>query len=300
MASNPRYDPVSDDEVERFKDEPENEIETDPQDIPLFKKAPTGISWWKILLGILLAIIAGLVATFAASLGPFSSKSDSTSAATTTAAAEAISSASATPSATSTASSDTATEVAYSDLKLSEQYDSAELKNIILECGFSPDDARRRGCVFDVMMQDWVPEPCYDSLLTERYLAEGNYTWWTDGNGNETMTDEVMRKGEHGSAWMASSYHQAHCIFSWEKTVRAMRNDRPISQELVSYDHVMHCRMQTLNGAVMDENIGVRAPTNYAKCALYETWRNNWIPDKHSTSGEEMRKRQEWTVGARS
>ncbi|KIW16561.1 hypothetical protein PV08_03749 [Exophiala spinifera] len=158
------------------------------------------------------------------------------------------------------------------------------LEGVVLDCGWSPEEARAKGCVYDVMMQDWVPEPCYDGLLTERYLARGNYTWYADIEGT-VMSDEEMRKGNHREAWMSGDYHKDHCIFSWEKLIRAMRNNKPISQELVSYDHVLHCHHQTLGeeGSMRkrDGAIGVRAPTNYAKCALYSTWKADFIPDKH-------------------
>jgi len=154
----------------------------------------------------------------------------------------------------------------------------------ILDCGGNPSEARDKGCVYDVMMQDWVPEPCYDSVLTERYLAEGNWKWYADGDGNTTISDEDIRKGEHGSAWMATSYHKAHCVFSWLKIIRALRNNWGISQELLSYDHVMHCAHGALKESSDDEGLGVRAPTNYAKCALYDTWILNLIPDKHDST----------------
>jgi len=160
----------------------------------------------------------------------------------------------------------------------------SDLSGKILECGYSPEEARNNGCVYDVMMQDWVPEPCYDSVLTEKYLAEGNYTWYGDGDGNTTISLEDMRKGEHGAAWMATSYHKAHCVFSWNKIIRALRNNRGISQELLSYDHVLHCSMGALKADSDDEGLGVRAPTNYAKCALYETWKHDFIPDKHNST----------------
>ena len=43
--------------------------------------------------------------------------------------------------------------------------------------------------------------------------------------------------------------------------------------------------MQTLGMDMhkRDGGIGVYAPTNYAKCALYNTWRTDFLPDKHSS-----------------
>ncbi|OQV04045.1 hypothetical protein CLAIMM_08994 [Cladophialophora immunda] len=268
MAPTHRYDLVKDQDQDDVKDEPQ-------QPTP-----PTSVSWWKILLGILcLLASAGVGATLAIVLGPFP-KESSTAAAAGSSAAPAIISASSTTS----SAADLPLPTRPVDSVEEKVEDGDVLDGQILECGYSPEEARANGCVYDVMMQDWVPEPCYDAVLTERYLAQGNWTWYADAEGKVILSDEEMRKGEHGSAWMSSSYHQAHCIFSWDKTVRALRNNRPISQELLSYDHVLHCSHQTLNGVEVDDSIGVRAPTNYAKCALYDTWKYNWIPDRHSST----------------
>lgn len=231
---------------------------------------PIIISWWKFLLCNLLA--AGIAAgvTLLIAHGSFATKPGANS--TTDVATS------------NTSSSDLTLPTGLSIEHLEGKTGPNMLAGEILECGGNPGEAREKGCVYDVMMQDWVPEPCYDSVLTEKYLAEGNWTWYGDGDGNTTIPDEVMRKGEHGAAWMSTSYHKAHCVFSWIKIIRALRNNRGISQELLSYDHVLHCSMGALKAREGDEGLGVRAPTNYAKCALYDTWREDLIPDKHDSS----------------
>ncbi|KAL6247648.1 hypothetical protein RBB50_004996 [Rhinocladiella similis] len=261
MAPTHHYDLLN--ESEDNKDELDN------------SRLPVSTPWWTCILYILLAASAGLGAAFGVVLA-LSLLKPSTSA---------------TPECTAniSLSADSVLPTAYTHLA-SQTDESNPLAGIVLDCGYSPAEARAKGCVYDVMMQDWVPEPCYDGLLTERYLARGNYTWYADIDGN-VMSDEEMRKGDHSEAWMSGEYHKDHCIFSWEKLIRAMRNNRPISQELVSYDHVLHCSHQTLgedghkDGHMLkrDGAIGVRAPTNYAKCALYSTWKADFIPDKHAS-----------------
>lgn len=141
-------------------------------------------------------------------------------------------------------------------------------------CGGTPDQARAAGCVFDVMMQLWTPPECMDSPLSERFLKNGNWTWYADSGAQSIYSDEEIRKGNHDVVYVAQSYHRHHCIFAWERLVRAMRNQAPLIEELISYDHVMHCRHKTLTlpseGA---ESVrGVVAPTGYTKCASYDVW----------------------------
>lgn len=156
----------------------------------------------------------------------------------------------------------------------------------IQDCGYTADEARAKGCVFDVMMQLWTPKDCYDGLLSDRFLEVGNWTWYADPGAEKVFTLEEMRKGEHDAVYVAQSYHITHCIYAWEKLVRAMRNQDPLIMELISYDHVIHCRHKTLQRADGGASIrGVRAPTGYTKCAKYDTWKYNLPANEHSSTG---------------
>ena len=265
MSSSQGYNLIRD----KYTDDPkeDDDLKHDPQH---YTSTSSVTSWWKLLLYNLLAASVGATAMFLAIRGVYVPRSSGSTANSL--------------SASTTVSADIASPTL--PLELVEDKISAPNMKVgeILDCGWSPSEARAKGCVFDVMMQDWVPRPCFDEVLTERYLAKNNWTWYADADGNTTMTDEVMRKGDHGFAWMATSYHKTHCIFSWLKTIRALRNNRGISQELMSYDHVLHCAHGALLAGEGDETLSVNAPTNYAKCALYDTWKLDFIPDKHDST----------------
>lgn len=152
-------------------------------------------------------------------------------------------------------------------------------------CGSTADEARAAGCVFDVMMQLWTPPECMDTALSERYLAASNWTWYANSDASRAYTDEEIRKGDHDVVYVAQSYHRHHCIFAWERLTRAMRNQAPLIEELISYDHVMHCRHKTLTlpeeGA---ESVrGVVAPTGFTRCASYDVWIKNLPLNKMSS-----------------
>jgi hypothetical protein len=154
----------------------------------------------------------------------------------------------------------------------------------IQDCGNTPAEARAKGCVFDVMMQLWTPADCFDRKLSDRFLAIGNWTWYADSSAEHTYTLDEMRKGEHDFVFVAQDYHVTHCIYAWEKLVRNMRNQEPIITELISYDHVIHCRHKTLMRTDNQAIRGVRAPTAYTQCAPYDTWKYHLPPNEHSTT----------------
>jgi hypothetical protein len=135
------------------------------------------------------------------------------------------------------------------------------------------------------MMQDWTPEECYDSILTEKYLANNNWTWWADSGAERAMSNEEVALGEHSVVYVAQDYHVMHCIFAWEKFVRAFRTQSPLISELISYDHVIHCRDHTLLPALdTSKHIrGVVAPTGYTHCASYDVWIKALPENEHSS-----------------
>jgi hypothetical protein len=153
-------------------------------------------------------------------------------------------------------------------------------------CGSTPAEARELGCIYDVMMQDWTPIECYDGVLTEKYLAKNNWTWWADSGAERAMSDEEMALGEHSVVYVAQDYHVKHCIFAWEKFVRAFRTQSPLITELISYDHVIHCRDHTILPALdSTKHIrGVVAPTGYTHCASYDIWINALPKNEHSST----------------
>lgn len=165
----------------------------------------------------------------------------------------------------------------------------------IHDCGGNADEAREKGCAYDVMMQEWTSPECIDWTLSERFLKNGNWTWYADSGAVNTYDDVAIAKGDHDVVFVDQSYHRHHCIFTWEKLVRAMRTQRPMVEKLVDYDHVMHCRMNTLK--TFEEGAqpvrGVVAPTVFTKCASLDVWLQNLPGNKHS-SVDRMLKERDW------
>lgn len=165
----------------------------------------------------------------------------------------------------------------------------------IHDCGSNADEARAKGCAYDVMMQEWTSPECIDWTLSEKFLKNGNWTWYADSNAENTYDDVQVAKGNHDVVYVAQSYHRHHCIFTWERLVRAMRTQRPMVEKLVDYDHVMHCRMNTLK--TFEEGAqpvrGVVAPTAFTRCASLDVWMKN-LPHNKMSSIDKMLKERAW------
>lgn len=255
-------------------------VSTNDESFPLAaEKSQIRAGWGKqsvflsIATGTLfIAIVAAILSMVSSVFVPHDSTSEAVSTATTSAAPIVAAT-------TTAASAPTPTAIV----------DDGSLKTVeeqpIQDCGFTPDEARAKGCVFDVMMQLWTPAACFDEILSNRFLEVGNWTWYADPSASHVFTLEEMRKGEHDAVYVAQDYHITHCIYAWEMLVRAMRNQSPLITELISYDHVIHCRHKTLQRADGGTTIrGVRAPTGWTRCAPYDTWKNHLPANEHSST----------------
>lgn len=153
------------------------------------------------------------------------------------------------------------------------------------DCGSNADEARAKGCEYDVMMQEWQPPECMDKPLAERYLKNGNWTWYANGDASVIYNDTEIALGNHDRVYVDQSYHRHHCIFAWERMVRALRTQKPLIEKMVDYDHVMHCKMNTLR--TFEEGAqpvrGVVAPTAFTSCASYDVWLQRLPKNKHSS-----------------
>lgn len=69
------------------------------------------------------------------------------------------------------------------------------------DCGHNASEARSHGCIFDVMMTGWVKLDCYNRELSEEYLLEGDFEFFSDQEGTKEIHLDVLRLGEHTHMW---------------------------------------------------------------------------------------------------
>lgn len=113
-------------------------------------------------------------------------------------------------------------------------------------CGINASEARSLGCVFDVMMNAWTRQECYNKGLSEEYLAEWNFQFFYDAEGTRGIPLSVMRKGEHNYMYSTEYQHRGHCIYTWKMQALALEAQgrgevKQCDDETFSYHHTIHC-----------------------------------------------------------
>lgn len=115
-----------------------------------------------------------------------------------------------------------------------------------VDCGQTAFEARDRGCVFDLMLSTWIHESCYDGEMMNRYLLEGNHTYFYDEDMVHEMPEEEARRGEYKTLWTDGEFHLRHCVYLMDMQLRAYVTGRPIEVSIYNFRHTQHCVNMTL------------------------------------------------------
>lgn len=126
-----------------------------------------------------------------------------------------------------------------------------------ITCGASRVEAIANGCRLDVMGDAWLPAPCFNSTAASaavdrttflsKLLGKGIFDWYIDSNHTQSVSLERLSELDSLRAYTWQAYHVAHCIYSWQTTVRAVNRvlsgerDVYIPSRLLSEAHVQHC-----------------------------------------------------------
>ncbi len=115
-----------------------------------------------------------------------------------------------------------------------------------IDCGHTASEARDRGCIFDLMLSTWIHESCYDGEMMNRYLLEGNHTYFYDEDMLHEMPEEEARRGEYKTLWTDGEFHLRHCVYLMDMQLRSYVTGRPIEVSIYNFRHTQHCVNMTL------------------------------------------------------
>lgn len=119
-------------------------------------------------------------------------------------------------------------------------------------CGTSPTEAQELGCKFDIMMNGWVPLACYNEALSEKYLSENDFHFYTDAYAQDEVAMEVVRRGEWEGLYTGWEHHIHHCAYMWKILVLAVEAGKGMfDSSSSSFDHTAHCSESMFEGGMI-------------------------------------------------
>jgi hypothetical protein len=112
-------------------------------------------------------------------------------------------------------------------------------------CGSSSAEARRRGCIMDVISRTWHVPQCYDAELAEEFINLKDWHWYTDTSGKTELSRAEVERGDGPDPfYVTREYHLLHCQFVFRKLQRAIQYNTPVDSYMGNYNHTKHCSLE--------------------------------------------------------
>lgn len=138
-------------------------------------------------------------------------------------------------------------------------------------CGSTPQDARARGCHFDVISFCWLPDACYDAELSDAFDNITTWEWFLDPNRTQPISHQQAMTGELTGLYVNWEYHLRHCTAMWEKLHRAIlgTGKSAIDGYIGRLEHTKHCSQMLLKDRdVALETINTIILVKYPACGI--------------------------------
>jgi hypothetical protein len=126
-------------------------------------------------------------------------------------------------------------------------YDMGSTQNIFshvdfINCGTSTEEARSKGCVYDILANHYVHKSCYDEIGTQSYMNEGtSWMGWLEKN-KTTQLATIEEMGDYDVYWTSQRDHIVHCGEMWKRQYRAFtQNWQYIDAITANEEHTFHC-----------------------------------------------------------
>lgn len=150
-----------------------------------------------------------------------------------------------------------------SDFELAPRLKARPMRN---PCGNSPEEAKAKGCEWDVLSFCWLPEQCLDRELTQEFRKAGPWTFYGDENKTSVVSEEEFGM-DTKTVWLTNELHLTHCAFSWLKFHKALSSGRMLHAQL-PLAHTHHCS-QVLQSKGDSQEIEVHAIIQYPDCGYF-------------------------------
>lgn len=110
----------------------------------------------------------------------------------------------------------------------------------LLSCGTSVSSARAAGCKYDILLNNWVPAPCYDQEFIDEYLDDASWGGYADEAMTQKLTPLEMSEREY--YWTSLRDHVNHCAMMWRKQFWVLYEERRAFDTVIaSPGHTDHC-----------------------------------------------------------
>ncbi|RMY99401.1 hypothetical protein D0860_08307 [Hortaea werneckii] len=136
------------------------------------------------------------------------------------------------------------------------------------DCGNNPQEARDRGCKFDITNFSWQHEPCFDQELTDEFVSTMEFRFFKEENQTTEVSFDEALQGEL-DLWVPWELHMQHCLYAWRQMHRSIgSSSRQLNSQLLDFNHTMHCGMMLMRRDREMKGINTKVLVNYPACQI--------------------------------
>ncbi|TEA16562.1 hypothetical protein C8034_v012399 [Colletotrichum sidae] len=111
---------------------------------------------------------------------------------------------------------------------------------VYLDCGNSTAEAKAKGCVYETLLNYWVPAKCHDKEYEQEYQDDDTWYAYSDKNLTKRLTREEMENVP--SYYTSIDDHVNHCSTFWKKQFWTLFEERRVVDSVITNGyHTEHC-----------------------------------------------------------
>lgn len=139
----------------------------------------------------------------------------------------------------------------------------------LLTCGSDVATARASGCRYDVLLNNWVPGPCYDQEFVDEYLDDDSWAGYADEALTVRLTEREMSEREW--YWTSLRDHVNHCAMMWRKQFWVLFEERrALDTVIANPGHTDHCAQYLTDAGDRNWTHPTRTEMGFAGCWVRE------------------------------
>ncbi|WQF81104.1 hypothetical protein CDEST_06118 [Colletotrichum destructivum] len=141
---------------------------------------------------------------------------------------------------------------------------------VVADCGYSPEEAKAKGCVWDLMSFGWTHPACYNKAESEKWLNDfGPWKWYLDLNATQEVAEKDLPYTE--LVYAEQGYHVQHCLYVLKLLHLAAMTGHPVTDEAIPLAHTGHCTKMISDPAYLDfKHINTKVDLLLARCVTLD------------------------------
>lgn len=135
----------------------------------------------------------------------------------------------------------------------------------LLTCGNSVASAKANNCKYDILLNNWVPAPCFDQEFIDEYTDDDSWGGFSDEAMTQRLTPNEMAEREW--YWTSLRDHVNHCAMMWRKQFWVLYEERAAFDTVIaSPGHTDHCAQFLVDVGERNWTHPTRTEMGFAGC----------------------------------